>query len=60
MPKKYVLNIKTTKYHIINGCKNARQYSKNDPNMKEYVAEEDIIAEHQNYVSRCKICFKNK
>ena len=60
MVKKYVLNVKTKKYHLINGCCHSRNYLKSDANMKEYGTEEDIIKEYQNYVSRCKICFKNK
>ncbi len=60
MEKKYVLNTKTKKYHIINGCRYSKNYLKSDTYMKEYYSEEDIIAENQNYVSRCKTCFKNK
>ena len=38
MIKKYVLNVKTTKYHIINGCKDSKHYPKDNSNMKEYFA----------------------
>lgn len=60
MSKKYVLNVGTKKYHIIGGCCNSKKYPKNDPNFKEYEKEDEIIKEYQNYVSRCKTCFRNK
>lgn len=60
MKKKYVLNVKSKTYHIIGGCTHSKQYSKNSYEMKEYCTEDEIIAENQNYVHRCKICFRNK
>lgn len=57
---KYVLNLRTKVYHIIGGCCHSKQYPKTDKELKEYKAEEDIIKEHQNYVCRCKICFRGK
>ncbi len=50
----------TKKYHIIGKCCHSKNYWKNDPNFKEYETEDEVIREHQNYVSKCKICFKNK
>lgn len=60
MSKKYVLNIKTKKYHIIGECCHSKNYQRSDPNFKEYETEDKIIKEHQNYVSKCKICFKDR
>ncbi len=60
MGKKYVLNVKTKTYHIIDGCHHSRQYPKNDHNFEEYSTEDQIIKKYQHYVSKCKICFKNK
>ena len=60
MSKKYVLNLGTKKYHMIDMCCHSKNYRKDDPNFKEYEKEDEIVREYQNYVSKCKICFKNK
>ena len=60
MSKKYLLNLGTKNYHMIDMCFHSKNYRKDDPNFKEYEKEDEIVREYQNYVSKCKICFKNK
>lgn len=55
--KKYVLNTNTNTLHIFNGCYHSRTIS---PENKTYNTEDEAIANNQNYIKRCKICFRGR
>lgn len=57
--KKYVLNTRTSKLHIYGKCCKARNILESDSGYKFYNYEEDVIKENQNYIARCKNCFRN-
>lgn len=56
---KYVLNIGTNTLHIQNKCCHSKINNENDLNYKFYNFESDVIKENQNYIKRCKICFRD-
>lgn len=60
--KRYVLNKNTDKLHIIDGCHHSkREYVERDKYTFElFETEDDAISKHQNYIGRCKICFKDR
>lgn len=57
MGKKYYLNEKTGKLHIINGCCHAKHIP---ANAKCFETEDEAISKETRYMSYCKICFKEK
>lgn len=56
MKEKYVLNTNTKTLHIVNCC-----HHSNGLWGKEFFRTEDeAISKYQNYMKKCKLCFKNK
>ena len=58
--KKYALNKNTGKLHIIGGCCHSKNVKKTSIDFELFKTEDDAISKHQNYISRCKICFKGR
>jgi len=57
---KYLLNTKTKKCHLKDGCHIVRFWKGSASNYKCYETEENIIKDYQQCVSKCKFCFKDK
>lgn len=57
MDKKYYLNEKTQKLHIIDGCYHAKHIPHN---AKCFNTLDEAIATETRYMSYCKNCFKEK
>lgn len=62
MAQQYLLNIKNGTLHIFNthSCYFSKNINRSDTNLKFYNNEDSAIAENQNYIKRCKNCFKNR
>lgn len=57
MEKKYYLNDKTKKLHIIGGCCHAKHIPQN---ARLFCTEDEAIAAETRFMSYCKICFKKR
>ena len=58
--EKYALNKNTGKLHIVNGCRHSQNAQKFKDTFELFKTEDDAISKHQNYIGRCKLCFKNR
>lgn len=59
---KYILNTGrgTLHYYDTQSCPTSKRFNENDPNLKFYDTEDDVIRENQSHFKKCQKCFKGK